>query len=75
MARFLGARVAERTDFELVQAYMDTFLRVHGRRIRKDPALREACGALRTAQEQAWADFEGVIQETMILGSFLAGLQ
>lgn len=53
----LTARLQERRDYELVQAWMSVFLRLHGDIVVKDPEL---VGELRKWQEEAKRERERV---------------
>ncbi|MCJ1402943.1 hypothetical protein MMC11_006164 [Xylographa trunciseda] len=63
----LTARLLQRRDYELVQAWMAVFLRVHGLVVPGDAALREALGRWRV-------EAEGEGRRLGALGGYCAGV-
>lgn len=69
------AQIETRVDYELTQAYLAAFLKVHAAAIAEDDVLRARCEPLRTAQREGWAALESLFHENLCLLTFLSHLQ
>lgn len=72
---YFAAQIGSRTDYELTQALLARFLKLHSALIREDPALRERCVALRSEQRGVWGAVEGLFHEDLALLNFLSHMQ
>lgn len=72
---FFAAQVGSRADYELTQALLARFLKLHSALIREEPELRERCAALRAEQRSAWSAVEQLFHEDLALLSFLSHMQ
>eukprot|EP00741_Cyanophora_paradoxa_P021293 tig00021348_g20553.t1 len=72
---FAAAHLERRRDFELVQAYLNVFLRAHGDLIPAVPALREAAAAALDAQRGVWGALDDLFQHCLCLVADASGAQ
>ena len=71
---FLQAEAASSRSFELVQAFLAVFLRLHGESVAACPALQRAAACVRDALKASWGRLDGLFQETRCTLGFLSGL-
>ncbi|KAI0213406.1 WD repeat-containing protein 36 [Lamellibrachia satsuma] len=57
-------------DFELMQAYLALFLKLHGDVITLEPALVEAAGKLQEAQGSTWRRLEELFNQNLCLANY-----
>lgn len=67
---FCGTWLEGRRDYELVQAYLDLFLQVHGEEIVHFPSLLPHFERISAAHSGAWTHLDGLFQHALCLVSF-----
>ena len=72
MLDYFLAAVKSRQTFELVQALMNLFLKVHSETICKSNALAEQAGELATLHRKVWSELHDLFQHNLCIVSFLA---
>ncbi|KAG8469840.1 hypothetical protein KFE25_006295 [Diacronema lutheri] len=72
---FFAAQVGSRADYELTQALLARFFKIHSAAIRADAELSARCAALREEQRAAWSALEALFHEDLALLSFLSHMQ
>lgn len=70
---FLAAEVPSGRSFELVQAVLAVFLRVHAEALASSPGLRERVEPLREDLRRGWAKIDLLLQDVRCAAGLLAG--
>ncbi|XP_048582009.1 WD repeat-containing protein 36 [Nematostella vectensis] len=67
---FLSTHMATKRDFELVEAYMALFLKLHGSLIMEHPELVRAARQLQAQHEHTWTKLRDLINQGLCLVSY-----
>jgi len=67
------AEVAGSRSFELLQAFLAAFLRVHGEAVAASPALRRRAAGVRDTLRRSWGRLDSLFQEVRCTVGFLGG--
>ena len=62
------------THFDLVEAWMSLFLKLHADVIASSPSLRTLSLELEERQHRSWTRLEGLFQNTLCLINLLSGV-
>jgi U3 small nucleolar RNA-associated protein 21 len=71
---FFLAILETSTDFDLVEAWMNLFLKLHADVIASSPSLHALSIELEQRQHQSWTRLEGLFQNTLCLINLLSGV-
>jgi hypothetical protein len=71
---FVAMALPLRTNFELVQAYLALFLKIHAEVVAAHPSLQAKVAALRAQQRAAWRTLEELFQRNMCLVQYLSNV-
>jgi U3 small nucleolar RNA-associated protein 21 len=71
---FVAMALPRRTNFELVQAYLALFLKIHAEVVAAHPSLQAKVAALRAQQRAAWRTLEELFQRNMCLVQYLSNV-
>ncbi|KAI9918980.1 hypothetical protein PsorP6_011975 [Peronosclerospora sorghi] len=72
---FLRHEMTRRRDFQLVQAYLNRFLKVHHDLLVAEPALLAQVDELGTLQQQQWQHLQRLLQHSLCLVQHFSNLQ
>ena len=70
MLVFFREMIESRCDFELVQAAISVFLKIHAEALATETALLEPVRALHAAQEKGWGELQALLQTDLCMLSF-----
>ncbi|KAL2912352.1 rRNA-processing protein utp21 [Polyrhizophydium stewartii] len=72
---FICHQLERHRDFELANAYLNVFLRIHGDVLQNgDEATRDALARVQERADQAWARLEGKLQYALCVVDFARGV-
>uniref|UniRef100_M3XKA9 WD repeat domain 36 n=1 Tax=Latimeria chalumnae TaxID=7897 RepID=M3XKA9_LATCH len=69
--RMIGSMMHTRRDFELAQAYLALFLKLHLKVIVEDPTLLEETSKVSTQLEETWAHMQTLFNQSMCLLGYM----
>ncbi|XP_038068036.1 WD repeat-containing protein 36-like [Patiria miniata] len=69
--RFLGKSLQDNLDFELLQAYMTIFLKLHGNEIANEPVLAEEVRQLAAVQQSSWQRIQAQFNKCLCLIAYM----
>jgi len=75
VADFFTKEIAGNRNFDMLQAYLNTFLRIHMESLMSHKGLLEKLKNLRATTKGRWARLEKVFHANLCLTKFLSGLQ
>jgi len=68
--RFVKAQLIEKKNFDIIQAVLNTFLKLHMDIISTDENLVQMCSEIEVIQNQIWSELQDVVDHTLCLISF-----
>ncbi|CEG48441.1 hypothetical protein, variant 2 [Plasmopara halstedii] len=72
---FLRKEMSGRQNFQVLQAYLNRFLKLHEDLLVADPALLAQADALGTIQQQQWQHLQKLLHNNLCLVQYLSKIQ
>ncbi|XP_062509636.1 WD repeat-containing protein 36-like [Corticium candelabrum] len=71
MIQFFKCQSVKRKDYEMVEAYLQVFLKIHGETIAKNADLRSEAKALLDLQKETWSRIQCLLNQSLCLASYI----
>lgn len=71
--RAITQQLETKVDYELCQAYLSLFLKIHSETIMKTPELVEECRELYQKLSGTWEDLEDTMKKSICIINYLRG--
>lgn len=75
LMKFVIGAIRTNASFEVIEAVLNVFLKVHGDVIIREPALQELAKEIRQEQTQSWQRLQDLLHQNLCLISFFSNLQ
>lgn len=71
MIHFFKFQLESRRDYEMVQAYLQVFIKIHGEAISKNDDLRMEAVAFLEVQKETWTRIENLLNQSLCLVNYI----